>query len=98
MTTAAPIETPLTRLRDELTSARRQGLPFSAAWPSAVRIALSGHHMSGSSRSCWLAAIQETEDAWERAYYAQDEPAAWTTLPDLMSEYGPAPRQNQLLG
>ena len=101
MTTAAPPseQTPLTKLRDELTSSRAAGVPlFSTAWPRAVRIALRDHHGNGVSRREWIVAMKETQDAWESAFYSRDDPAGWTELPDLMGEYGPAPRRNQLLG
>lgn len=64
---------PPAQVRERLEAARAEGLSFGAAWRH-VMVGLSWPS-GGEERWDWLAALAETERAWQAAYECTDCPA-----------------------
>jgi hypothetical protein len=53
---------PPVQVREQLTAAKLSGLPFDEAWTAASA------SLARTARLEWGSALQETREAWERAY------------------------------
>jgi hypothetical protein len=59
--------TPASVLREQLATARREGLDFDAAWPAALAVALAAMPQS-RVRSEWARALADIAPVWRRAF------------------------------
>jgi hypothetical protein len=59
-------------LRQQLAASRRAGVDFEAAWPPAVRAAVTGVSLA-RERAAWREALTATQASWRAAY--EDSPA-----------------------
>lgn len=75
---------PAVRLREYLTDARLSGKPFFTAWQYGRIRALRG--IAGRERREWTVALDETQDAWRRAYAGVNPLPGFRALADLTDD------------
>jgi hypothetical protein len=68
---------PAVLLRLELIAARHAGAPFAEVWDDAVASAVAG---MGLARRGWLEVLEDTREAWRRAYERDGTQACWSAL------------------